>query len=114
MTKYKVAELDGALLDAAVAKAEGLVLRCRDGLWRAKGTRRVPWYSVPLYSTDWAAGGPIIESRRISLMARRGWFHAQVGPEEPENATQQTDERPLYAAMRALVVGKFGDEVELP
>jgi hypothetical protein len=72
-------------------------------------------------SKNWNQGGPIIEREGISLMYRIGkegvcnpYYHAQVGPEEPENHTLMTDENPLVAAMRSFVASKFGDYVELP
>ena len=53
MTKHKVSELEGALLDAAVAKAEG-----RLEAW---------WNTNEAYSVEWSDGGPIIERERIEM-----------------------------------------------
>lgn len=67
--KYVVSTLDGALLDAAVEKAEG---RMPDHGWDAPGMERtaapLPGQCDP-YSTDWAFGGPIIERERIISVA---------------------------------------------
>jgi hypothetical protein len=52
--KYKVSELEGALLDAAVARAEGD--NSPISVTAAAGGRT---YWSP--STDWQYGGPIIE-----------------------------------------------------
>jgi hypothetical protein len=88
--KYKTSELTGALLDAAVAKAEGRLVtpeddhplqpgHCRE-LMAEWGCHIVRWYGQdgeeggwepitnrPSPSEDWSAGGPIIERERIHL-----------------------------------------------
>lgn len=108
MPKYRVEELEVALLDAAVAKAEGLDfvllsdcllparMRTGDGRFRP--------------SVLWDEGGPIIERERISLTERGadGWFADLRGVSPIMGST------PLIAAMRAYVASKFGQEVELP
>jgi hypothetical protein len=103
MTKHKVSELDGALLDAAVAKALG-------GPSGSSGDGRDRFQP----SSHWRDGGPIIEREAISLdpdyetpagavwMARCGDGEWIKGP------------TPLIAAMRAFVSAKLGEEVELP
>lgn len=93
MTKYKVAELDGAFLDAAVAKCKGLNFEL--GVYRDHAidpTRSDPRESKfgggPFlygYCRDWAEGGPIIEADQIFLDpphdihrhggAQPGWSH---------------------------------------
>lgn len=88
--KYTVAELEGPLLDAAVALAEGRLVTCDEPGWgageywglrkEAGGAHVVRWYAdsgefggwEPLEnqgspSTDWAVGGPIIERERVIL-----------------------------------------------
>lgn len=109
--KHKVSELEGALLDAAVAKAEGYVPRGTVG-WNA------PADYAP--SRDWAHAGPIIERERISTVIGKnsnGQWEAWIGPvgysdlNEDGNAVGST---PLIAAMRAFVASKFGDVVNLP
>lgn len=103
--KHKVAELEGALLDAAVAMAEG------DDQW--------PDNKVPLpYSTTWTLGGPLIERERISLMFDCENWTAAIDP--LNSATEWAPyvdadgNTPLVAAMRLYVKSKFGDEIELP
>jgi hypothetical protein len=121
--KHKVADLEGALLDAAVAKAErgalkGIEYAVEGGGDYGPTTFRLEGH-VFAPSAAWNVGGPIIERERISVI-REGfgdWWlaglnaevgnhyrldHAQVGP------------TPLTAAMRAHVASKFGEEVELP
>jgi hypothetical protein len=138
--KHKVSELDGALLDAAVALAEGwrpdgniwsaptwLLSRAYDGAVTETPTVRAEFHLYQ-WSTDWRYGGPIIERERITVVAFTGYngddplrWWAQVGDfshyiDEPLPGYQ--DDRcgptPLIAAMRAYVASKFGEEVELP
>lgn len=129
----KTSELEGAALDAAVAKAEGIEVVAREegglsrwdqdhGHWRG-------WNP----STDWRDGGPIIEREVITLVASSefdgkgplGWS-ASVGPyssyidEQLPFSSYDNDPpvghgaTPLIAAMRAYVTSQFGDEVDLP
>lgn len=123
--KHKTAELEGALLDAAVAKALGARVYRLEAVagshWRAKGGDVRPETATPggplisymaqQFSSNWALGGPIIERERIGLLppvegvtllwATSGFKRYAQG------------ETALIAAMRAYVASKFGDEVEL-
>lgn len=126
--KYKTAELTGALLDAAVAKAEGLPqfwiapasedgdAACVLGTHRAEDAR-FDW--AP--STALAQGGPIIERERIHLIPidagevfdgvrqdHDGWL-ARC----PESWKNERGDTLMIAAMRAYVAHKLGEEVEL-
>jgi hypothetical protein len=134
--KHKVEKLEGALLDAAVAKAEG---------WSADevaamATNPEGANRYMAASTWWGIGGPIIERERIVLVSigqnltyeqnqSVGWwiagFDASVSQgvqcdsgwlELPaiELKHEQSAATPLVAAMRAYVASKCGDEVELP
>lgn len=112
MTKHKVAELEGALLDAACALAEGHPIRRETGRYSGGWMEQWPhggynWIRHP--STQWNDGGPIIERERLELRndASNGWNCMGRGC-YGEGPT------PLTAAMRAYVASKFGDEVELP
>lgn len=129
--KHRVSDLEGALLDAAVAKAEGERLPDYwrdpdDGTcWARPG--REEW--AP--SHRWDQGGQIIERELIAVYA--------VGNEHQENGWRAVIFRslgyegfdyidvgsgidggifsgatPLIAAMRAFCASKFGEEVELP
>jgi hypothetical protein len=133
--RHKVAELEGALLDLAVAKAEGLVL---DPEWIdvstfddvARGERRLVRGGPPIapeFSSDWQHGGPIIERDAIALQPDEPLISTEVQRAAGMapvawTAWQWRDPRrrmmrgatPLRAAMRFLVASKFGDEVELP
>ena len=95
--KMKTNELKGAALDWAVAKCEEF----DNGDW------------LPDYSTDWAAGGPIIEREKIELEwggngGNEDWWACIKADEDYCGAT------PLVAAMRCYVASKLGDEVEVP
>lgn len=120
--RYKTADLEWSLLDAAVALAEGDALPDfwrdpDDGTcWEVAGKRQ--W--AP--STRWDQGGPIIDREQISLIqpgyggsieweAGIGARHTDDGWEADHSADGPT---PLIAAMRAYISSKFGDEVELP
>ena len=119
--KHKVAELEGVLLDAAVAKAEGEVVVAghNDGI----AVRMQNGYGGTLdcppihYSTQWDLGGPLIARERITI-ANEGpqdwWAATDVEVGNNWHITgQQLGPTPLIAAMRAYVASKFGDEVEL-
>jgi len=141
--KHKVCELTGALLDLAVAMAEGeraAVERERITMHHADGTfdrvlvdedrchrkyigvdgveRGVFWLH---YSGKWEQGGPIIARERIAVYygdERSGWhagFDLQPG-DGPGIYTEhgQWGSTALIAAMRAYVASRFGDEVDLP
>jgi hypothetical protein len=123
--KHKVSELEGALLDAAVAKANGglddqsVYWQERDGsVWtrvlRDHGYERLQFEP----SRDWRDAGPIIEACHIHIRYGRlddyeretdGWC-AEIGGLH----WQAGAATPLVAAMRAYVASKFGEEIELP
>lgn len=132
MTTYKTAELEGALLDAAVAKAEGFPSfwidpgdesrnkSCVLGPARAEDSR-FDWCP----STAWEQGGPIIEREYIAVVpdgphAKNGWdaYHdaSYSGPDGQVDCDDEIAHGPtlLIAAMRAYVASKFGETVELP
>ena len=119
MTKKRVAELEGAQLDAMVAVAEGVTVRARpDGSYQGKGNSFVPWYSLPHYSREWSKGGLIIEREKIgahwsySSAYDSGCWVCMVP--RGDYATTYVGPTPLIAAMRAFVASKLGDEVEVP
>jgi hypothetical protein len=93
----KTAELTGAALDWAVAKALGE--------YKPVG--------IPAYSTDWAQGGPIIEREKIgSLHEARGVWSASTKWDDPDMVFYGKTK--LIAAMRCYVASKLGNEVEVP
>ena len=98
----KTSELQGAALDWAVAKCEGITLG-------------VVYYFQP--STNWAQGGPILEREGINLEhnpSRCHWIASTPAPEHRNGAVEVTGSTPLIAAMRCYVASKLGDEVEIP
>jgi hypothetical protein len=128
VTKHKVAELEGALLDAAVALAEGW----RPGNWGLHGFRlEAPGWTRPAkiahehnntqedieiyelwpqpWSSSWAHGGPIIERERPRLDGR-----PDSSGDGQWTANGYWGPTALIASMRAYVASKFGDDVELP
>jgi hypothetical protein len=99
MAKHKTSELEGALLDAAVALALGEPDWARGGF-------------SP--STRWHDAGPIIEREQITLEPpwnpnARGAWQAWMEPD----IFGGRGLNPLIAAMRAYVQAKLGGEVEL-
>jgi hypothetical protein len=97
----KTSELTGAALDWAVAKCEEF----DNGDW------------LPDYSTDWAAGGTIIEREGICVIEKsdRTWtanIYRHTDLDIPLYSEQGTT--PLIAAMRCYVASKLGDKVDIP
>lgn len=106
----KTAELAGAALDQAVAKARGLVQgqvsidACKQG-----------FYSP---SSEWGQGGPI---EREGIDVKKGNpLYFPKGNERGDYyeplwiAGKMHGPTPLIAAMRCYVASKLGDEVEVP
>jgi len=99
----KTSELTGAALDWAVAQCEGF----DNGDW------------LPDYSTDWAAGGPIIEREglAISRVSQDEWSASLIHEDKEYGGVMYTNQHgatPLIAAMRCYVASKLGDDVEVP
>jgi hypothetical protein len=109
--KHKVSELEGALLDTAVAKAEGLSLPHFVSA-SVHGDAEREWSP----SDTWEDGGPIIERERIACE----YVGGPLGWEALMDGTFKDQDHGLFgptlliAAMRAYVASKFGDEVDLP
>jgi hypothetical protein len=119
--RHKVADLDGALLDAAVAKAAGIVARVECFMtnpptplacWRLMEDGRVNFLAGPFSpSLQWFQGGPIIERERIDVLAvGLAWRAVRM----KGKAVAADGPTPLVAAMRAYVASKLGEEVDLP
>lgn len=129
MTKYKTSKLTGALLDAAVAKAEGFgqwTVHTYDGETEAAcilgplAMERFEWSP----SKTWEQGGSIIERERIALWASNSGWRAlhptadgnawyQDGSIDADICDGEAGDTMLIAAMRAYVASKLGDEVDL-
>jgi hypothetical protein len=101
--KHRTADLQGALLDAAVAKAESKLFRIDDWRWGDFAP-----------STKWEHGGPLIEREKIGTW----WEHDQWCASYEIDTAGGTEDAwgptPLIAAMRCYVASKLGEEVELP
>ena len=113
--KLKTSELQGAALDWAVAKCEGMLEVIHDTtseeLWyydREAGSDKHFWPT-----TDWSQGGPIIEREGINLV-RLESARWEAWPDVGMNDQYCQGPTPLIAAMRCYVVNKLGDEVEVP
>ena len=117
----KTSKLNGAALDWAVAKCEGIVeswfLQFYEG---DVEDGDLPEFH---YSADWALGGAIIEREKIST-----WFCDEVLDAETDEMVRgaawyaetfegehgMTGQTALIAAMRCYVASKLGNEVQLP
>jgi len=126
--KYKTSDLTGALLDAAVAMAEGARMdQAAVAFIRASAPTIVMGEGVCTLSvlefwspsTDWKMGGPIIEREGIDLerhtedvMGRtERWWEAYYRREGGSQCF--IGPTALIAAMRAYVASKLGEEVVL-
>lgn len=112
----KVADLEGALLDYWVAKAEGHKPFMEGGNVGIPLGMFAGEYGVCTYSTNWEQGGPIIEREGMFLQSRIG-VHVRCIAKKVSHLTGdelcvQTGRTLLEAAMRCYVASKFGDEVE--
>jgi len=108
----KVSELQGAALDWAVAKCEGVAVEyINDGINRCllmpMGGRFNP-------STEWAQGGPIIEREELTLSCHWQRPYAIKILADEKRVVQSNGPTPLIAAMRCYVASKFGDEIDVP
>lgn len=117
--KYKVSELEGALLDAAVAKSEGRGFTLSDDgskLHRVSSPGGFDQcFAGYAPSSDWYWGGPILEREGICpfCYTHHGetYWAANTRGANPFGA--HGTKSLLVAAMRCFVASKFGEEVEL-
>lgn len=112
---HKVSRLTGGLLDAAVAKALGIEYELDtllfDGslhCWKVLGENDTEIFSP---TRDWAIGGPIMADAQLYIepppLGANYWSACHHGQGEVFGFSM------LEAAMRAIAMRKFGDEVEL-
>lgn len=113
----RVGDVNNAVLDRWVAKAEGIEVRYSSTgeFWRILGEMdEIQW----LPHRDWAQGGPIVERERIAIVpCQNGWEASlpSFGAENPaalQNNCRQTGPTPLVAAMRCYICHKFGEQLE--
>lgn len=123
---YKVADLEGPLLDLAVSKAEGLkaVIHLVDNALSPffeccvlNESGRLQHQYMP--SRDWTTGGPIIDRERLQVGPRLvdgDWYGAWRSvclSWEGRTHTDVEAEAPLLAAMRCYVISKLGAVVRM-
>lgn len=136
MVEVKTAELSGAALDWAVAEAEGVQRFVMGDDWPGNSVvadaadrdrvvicnlvgrlvvSRGGWNGQWTPSTDWSQGGPLIESHFVKLEPQGAAWKAgtdlRIGGTPYVEATGPVA---LCAAMRAIVVAKLGDVVQVP
>ena len=117
MTTYKVAELTGVHLDAAVAMADGFTEFHWSDIQQSFIYQSTPQSYSRLPEVDWTLAGAIIERERISIEAvyrlRGGRFH-EWNAKSLRWELAGSGPTPLIAAMRAFVASKFGETIDLP
>jgi hypothetical protein len=113
--KIKTSELQGAALDWAVAKAEGVDGYIVNESFMTRWTDDECEDGVDYhYSTDWAQGGPIIEREKLCITASvEGDWTAFCVSDEMDMQWICRGPTPLIAAMRCYVASKLGDAVEV-
>lgn len=119
--KVKTSELSGQALDWAVSKCEGYQPVYTDGSLRPVFRKGEAVESTwPAYSTDWSAGGPIMQKCRYRFEGKSGptrrlFVVTNVlndGGKAPYLA--YADHSLLVAYMRCYVGNMIGDEVDVP
>lgn len=116
----KTAELEGAALDWAVAKAIGAnidhELTHSRKVWAAWGDLSSPERFNP--SEDWAQGGPLIDQYKVEFRARGDSYECRVEMWDNEgigyDEIKTTGPSHLVAAMRAIAMAELGDAVDVP
>lgn len=127
--KIKVGELNGAALDWAVAKAEGVSVDIRGQVHPIgspfRGSKYLAIGDMGLTfrpSSDWRQGGPLIEKYQVWLSPPtdcepRGWdadVYNADGLEGSGVRVITACDTALIAACRAIVASRVGPEVEIP
>lgn len=102
-------DLEGAALDWAVAKAEGVEVHIASGNVYPHIVRRKAFCTNYVPSTDWSHGGPIIEREKIDIEFGHTKCRAAYDHEAPSFGPT-----PLIAAMRCYVSSKLGEEIDIP
>jgi hypothetical protein len=117
----KTADLTGATLDYWCARAEGIpaadleirqvprtvnricvrILRGREGVLGVA-------LEVLAYSTNWAQGGPLLESRAVDVSPMAGVWYAKLRLSRADGVGDTV----LQAVCRAVVHQAYGDNVE--
>ena len=120
--KHRTSELTGALLDMAVAKAEGAAperVKLIDHYEKGKqmcclfDEELQEWHAFRP-SAGWGYGGPILERERISTEWDDSGGDEQHWAGRTPGGPIRYGGTPLEAAMRAYVAETLGEEVDLP
>lgn len=116
----KTSELQGAALDWAVAKCEGVledeeafyINEYTGALMLDRGDDSVAYCPSKL----WDHGGPIIERESISIERKHdGWWMASYKYHYADDPMYLVlADTPLIAAMRYYVASKLGEYVDVP
>lgn len=121
--KHKVAELEGALLDAAVAMA---LSRTPGYSWGRNESGVVVLVDQAGHvmdpfepSSDWSIGGPLLHEHGIGVERYKPDSMDAGDPLVSDGRWMWVTDKscgptPLIAAMRAYCASVFGDEVEIP
>jgi hypothetical protein len=131
--KHRTDELDGRLLDVAVALALGMTTRIRggDGLPVFKGAQVPDGIDLGVAREDdefgddfepsrrWDHGGPLIEREKIELEydgLTEDWraVHPKHYSGKLTSFASAHGDTARIAAMRAFVKARLGEEIELP
>lgn len=142
MMKVPVSELSGAALDWAVAISNGFecglidvnrhIFGCNDSHGRQNVIGHINNETVSELlharyyrpSTDWAQGGPLIDSYQVALVPEANdgevgtessdrWI-AEIYYDGGEHYATGADDSALIAICRAVVGSKLGDVVQVP
>lgn len=130
MTRVKISEATGPVLDWMVAKAEYTDRRVElspyGGVYfehsPGSGDSYNMGWTYARFSTDWSQGGPIIDREKIDLCWSPGRTACMatisvLWPKELDcglRCVSVVGPTPLIAAMRCFVASRLGDEVEVP
>lgn len=110
--EVKTADLVGAALDLAVAKALGIKVvlvgdmpvAVRNG--QLAGTGR--------FSTDWAQGGPLLQEHKVMITYHNAPDRTPLATTDAIHPAFESGETILIAACRAIVVSVLGETVSVP
>lgn len=119
----KVEELEGALLDLWVARAEGYEAKIVGELGNAHDEFCMIAGRRPFMpSTDWSDGGPLIYKYALAIqpdchMDEKDkspgiWYADDWDSVHATKYSEITGRSPLEVICRAVVRSKFGDEIE--
>lgn len=109
MTKYRVSDLDGDLLDAAVATVAGMPFKREHG----HVSVHHPYFRIFTPSSDWLWAAQFITFAKISLQPNANGADEWLCTCQGQHAGRGQHQHPLVAAMRAFVTSKLGEEVDL-